>query len=210
MKQNQRIEETRQRLLDNRAIVAVRLGAGAPLIEVCRALQAGGLKTLELTLTTPDALSAIEELSADEELLVGGGTVLSVEDVAAVAEAGGAFALSPVLNRAVIAEAHRRGLLAVPGAATPTEILAAHESGADLVKVFPAGPLGGPDYLRKVRGPLPDIPLVPTSGPTAKTIPEYLEAGAAAVGVGGDELFPAGFSPQIVEKAARRVSGALG
>jgi len=105
-------------------------------------------------------------------------------------------------------EAHRLGLLAVPGTATPTEILAAHRGGARLVKVFPSGALGGPEFLRAVRGPLPHVPLVPTSGPNAGNLHEYLAAGAVAVGV-GREVFPPGFTLQSVEAASRRVREAL-
>ncbi len=115
---------------------------------------------------------------------------------------------SPIFDPEVVDEAHRLGLLAVPGTATPTEILAAHRHGARLVKVFPSGALGGPDFVRAVRGPLPDVPLVPTSGPTAETLGDYLAAGAAAVGVGA-EIFPAGLDPREIEAAACRVRAAF-
>lgn len=207
-------EETLRRILDDGAIVAVRLGVdaidgAAGLVDVCRAVARGGLRVLEVTLTTPHALKAIQVLSKDDAVVVGGGTVLTVEDVRSVAKAGGQFAFSPVVDTAVIEEAHRHGLVAVPGTSTPTEMLLAHRAGADLVKVFPSGPLGGADFLRKVRGPLPDIPLVPTSGPTAASLAEYLDAGAVAVGVGGEELFPSGFTLQHVETAAKRVHDAM-
>ncbi|MGH2570244.1 MAG: bifunctional 4-hydroxy-2-oxoglutarate aldolase/2-dehydro-3-deoxy-phosphogluconate aldolase, partial [bacterium] len=118
------------------------------------------------------------------------------------------FAMSPVLDPDVVEEAHRLGLLAIPGTGTATEILAAHRLGARLVKVFPAGPLGGPDFLRKVRGPLPHIRLVPTSGPTRGTLAEYLAAGASAVGV-GSEVLADGFSLGGVEDAARALRSAM-
>lgn len=209
MNTTDRIGEAKNRLLREAVVVAVRLGSRAPVLDTCRAIARGGIRVIEVTLTTPGALDVIEALSRDADLLVGGGTVLTPDDARRVADAGGRFALSPVVDAAVIEEAHRLGLLAVPGTATPTEILTAHRSGADLVKVFPSGPLGGPDFLRKVRGPLPDIPLVPTSGPTAETIAGYFDAGAVAVGVGGEELFPRGFTPKTVEKAARRISDAV-
>jgi 2-dehydro-3-deoxyphosphogluconate aldolase/(4S)-4-hydroxy-2-oxoglutarate aldolase len=204
-----RIAETRADVLKSGIIVAVRLQVGGQLVDICRALARGGINVLELTLTTPGALAAIQQLSTDDELIVGAGTVLTPEDADRVAEAGGRFAFSPVVDAEVIGAAHRCGLMAVPGASTPTEILSAHRVGADLVKVFPAGPLGGVDFLRKVRGPLPDIALVPTSGPTARDIGDYLAAGAAAVGVGGEELFPPGFTVDGVELAARRIRTAF-
>ena len=130
----------------------------------------------------PGAIDAIAHFAKSGEAIAGGGTVLTVDDVRAVARAGGRFVLSPVFDPEVVDEAHRLGLLAVPGTSTPTEILAAHRHGARLVKVFPAACLGGAAYIRAVRGPLPGIPLVPTNGITADTIVDYVEAGAVAVG----------------------------
>lgn len=199
------IRKTRDAIVKDGIIVAVRLGSGTPVIDVCRALVRGGLHVLELTLTTPTALETIEALADDPALIVGAGTVLSNSDVDRVHDVGGRFAFSPVVDAQVIQHAHKRGLLAVPGAATPTEILAAHRHGAHLVKVFPSAALGGPAFLRAVRGPLPSIPLVPTSGPTADTLADYVDAGAVAIGVGGAELFPAGFTLQSVEQAAERI-----
>ena len=202
------IDSKLKAVLADGVFLCVRFGPGVPVIDACRAAARGGLRLLEITLTTPGALEVIGELSREEGLLVGGGTVLSRADARAVAAAGGRFALSPVFDTGVVDEAHALGLLAVPGAATPREILAAHRHGARLVKVFPAGALGGPGFLRAVRGPLPDVKLVPTSGPTAQTIGEYVAAGAAAVGVGG-EVFPPGFTLAQAEAAARRVREAM-
>jgi 2-dehydro-3-deoxyphosphogluconate aldolase/(4S)-4-hydroxy-2-oxoglutarate aldolase len=178
------------------------------VLDACRAAIRGGLNILELTLTTPGALDVMEQLAGDDTAVVGAGTVLSVQDVERVAAAGGRFAMSPVFDAEVVAAAHHHGLLAVPGAATPREILTAHRSGARMVKVFPAAALGGPLFLKAVRGPLPDIPLVPTSGPTADTLADYFAAGASAVGIGG-EVFPPGFTLEHVEEASRRVRRAV-
>lgn len=188
--------------------MCVRLGAAASVADACRAAVRGGLRVLEITLTTPGAVELIKELSRDDGAIVGGGTVLTVEDVRVVAEAGGRFALSPVFDPPVVDEAHRLGLLAIPGAATPTEILTAYNHGARMVKVFPSGALGGPTFLDSVRGPFPHIPLVPTSGPGAINVFEYFAAGAAAVGVGA-EVFPRRFTLESVEAAARRVRAAV-
>jgi 2-dehydro-3-deoxyphosphogluconate aldolase/(4S)-4-hydroxy-2-oxoglutarate aldolase len=201
-------EAVRARILEDGVILCVRLGEGAPVVDSCRAAGRGGLTVLEITLTTPGALKAIEALADDERLTVGAGTALTTEDVRDVANAGGRFVLSPVFDPEVVDEAGRVGMLAVPGASTPTEILRAWRHGARLVKVFPAGALGGPAFLRAVRGPLPDVPMVPTNGPTSETVGEYLAAGAVAVGVGA-EVFPPGFSPESVERAAARVRGAV-
>jgi 2-dehydro-3-deoxyphosphogluconate aldolase/(4S)-4-hydroxy-2-oxoglutarate aldolase len=200
---SQRIDHTTREILDDGIFLAIRLGEGAPLLEACRAARRGGLTVLEITLTTPGALEAIRELAGEGDAIVGAGTVLTVEDVRAVADAGGRFAMSPVLDPAVVAEAHRLEMVAVPGAGSATEILAAHRTGARLVKVFPSGPLGGPDFLRKIRGPFPHIPLVPTSGPSIASFADYVAAGAVAVGV-GSEVFTPDFTLASVEGAARR------
>ncbi len=202
------IERTLDAVLKDGVFLCLRMGAHAPLVEASRAAVRGGLRVLEITLTTPGALEAIKVLSGDPETIAGGGTVLTPEDVRAVARAGGRFALSPVFAPAVLDEAERLGLLAIPGAATPTEILAAHRHGARLVKVFPSGTLGGPAFLRAVRGPFPDIRLVPTSGPTSESAAEYFAAGACALGIAA-EVFPPGFTPASVEAAARRVRLAI-
>jgi 2-dehydro-3-deoxyphosphogluconate aldolase/(4S)-4-hydroxy-2-oxoglutarate aldolase len=203
-----RIERAVRDVLADGVFLCVRLGRGHDVVETCRAAVRGGLTLLEITLTTPGALDAIATLSRDGNAVVGGGTVLTRDDARAVADAGGRFVLSPVFDPDVVAESHRLGLLAVPGTSTPTEILAAYRSGARLVKVFPAAALGGAPYLRAIRGPLPDIPLVPTNGITADTIREYIEAGAQAVGVGG-EVFPPGFTLAHVEEASRRIRRAM-
>lgn len=202
------IETTLHLLFERGVILCVRLGPASPVLEAARAAAAGGLTVLEITLTTPGALDTIRVLANDEQLLVGAGTVLTAADVDAVAEAGGRFVLSPVFDETVLREAERTGILAVPGASTPTEILAAYRAGARAVKVFPAAALGGPAFLRAVRGPLPGVPLIPTSGPTAETLGDYFDAGAVAVGVGG-EVFPPGFTLESAEVAARRIREAL-
>ncbi|MDH4037516.1 MAG: bifunctional 4-hydroxy-2-oxoglutarate aldolase/2-dehydro-3-deoxy-phosphogluconate aldolase [Candidatus Krumholzibacteria bacterium] len=202
------VELTLRDVLADGVFLCVRLGAGAPLVDACRAAVRGGLSVLEITLTTPGALRAIEAMAKEAGAIPGGGTVLTPDDARRVADAGGRFAMSPVFDPDVVDEAHRLGLLAIPGTSTPTEILAAHRGGARLVKVFPAAALGGPAYIRAVRGPLPDIPLVPTNGITPDTVADYLAAGAVMVGVGGD-VFPPGFSLEHVEAASRRVRAAM-
>jgi 2-dehydro-3-deoxyphosphogluconate aldolase/(4S)-4-hydroxy-2-oxoglutarate aldolase len=202
-------EGTLQELLREGAVLAVRLPAGADLPGACRAAVRGGVRVLEITLTTPSALEAIALMSREPGVIAGGGTVLTVDDARGVARAGGRFALSPVFEPAVMEEARRLGLVAIPGAGSASEILAAHRHGAPVVKVFPSGALGGPAFLRAIRGPFPAIPLLPTSGPTAENLAGYFDAGAAAVGIGGAEFFPPGWTVDSVEAAARRVRAAL-
>jgi 2-dehydro-3-deoxyphosphogluconate aldolase/(4S)-4-hydroxy-2-oxoglutarate aldolase len=203
-----RIESTLHEVLADGVFLAVRLDDGAAAADACRAAIRGGLRVIEMTLTTPGALETIRRLAAEGEGVIGAGTVLTVEDARRVAECGARFAMSPVTDEDVIAESHRLGMLAVPGAGSATEILRAHRAGARLVKVFPCGPLGGPELLRKIRGPLPHVPLVPTSGPSADTLADYVAAGATAVGV-GSEVFAPGFTPASVEGASRRLRAAM-
>jgi 2-dehydro-3-deoxyphosphogluconate aldolase / (4S)-4-hydroxy-2-oxoglutarate aldolase len=201
--------DTLRDLLQEGAVLAVRLRAGEDLPGACLAAMRGGLRALEITLTTPGALETIAALSREPGAIAGGGTVLTVEDARAVARAGGRFALSPVFDAAVMAEAAGLGLVAIPGAGSATEILAAHRAGVPVVKIFPSGALGGPTFLRAIRGPFPAIPLLPTSGPAADNLASYFEAGATAVGVGGAEFFPPGWTSAHVQAAAKRVRQAI-
>jgi 2-dehydro-3-deoxyphosphogluconate aldolase/(4S)-4-hydroxy-2-oxoglutarate aldolase len=208
MPHNEKIEQTKSEILKEGVILCVRLGPDDPILELCQAAIRGGLRVLEITLTTPGALEAIASLAGDRKAIVGAGTVLTTEDARAVVWAGGRFVFSPVFHPEVVLEAHLHGLLAVPGTATPAEILAAHRHGARLVKVFPSAALGGAAFVKAVRGPLPDVPLVPTSGPTVETMSDYFAAGAVAVGVGAD-VFEPGFTIESVEAAAARVREAV-
>ncbi len=203
-----RIQRTLDELLADGVVVCIRFRDGSLTLDASRAVVRGGLRVLEITMTTPGALEMIATLSPERGLVVGAGTVLTAGAVEEVAKAGGRFVMSPVFDREVVDAAHARGLLAIPGAATPAEILAAHRHGARLVKVFPSGALGGPAFLRALRGPLPDLPIIATSGPTCETIAEYVAAGALAVGV-GSEIFPDGFTPEGAERAARRIRQAM-
>lgn len=201
-------ESTLAEILEDGVVLCVRLGEGAPLLDVCRAAVRGGLKVLELTLTTPGALEAMSVLAREPGVVAGGGTVLNAADARSVAQAGGRFCLSPIFDPGMIDEANRLGLLAVPGTSTPTEMHRAHSHGVPMIKVFPAGTLGGPAYLRAVRGPFPNVRMLPTSGPTADNLALYFAAGASAVGIGG-EVFGPGFTPASVEKAAAKVRRAV-
>ena len=167
-------------------VAIIRLDVPSPLADVAEALAAGGIEALEFTITTPGALRGVEESAArlGDRALVGVGTVLDEETANAAIAAGAAFVVTPTLTLDVIRTCRRRGVPVFPGAMTPTEILAAWQAGADVVKVFPASALGA-DYIRQVRAPLPEVKLMPTGGISASNAAEYLQAGAVAVGVGG-------------------------
>lgn len=178
--------------LTENGVVAVIRGAKLETIgPISKALAAGGVNVIELTVETPKALQLIE-LVADElgnEVLVGAGTVLDPETARAAIMAGAKFVFSPIVNIETIKLTKRYGVLCIPGALTPTEIVTAYEHGADLIKVFPAN-VFGPSYLKDVHGPLPHIPLMPTGGVSLENVEAYIKAGAVAVGVGGSLVNP--------------------
>ena len=154
------------------------------IIPLARALCEGGVRTLEITVETPGALKVIEKLANElEDAVIGAGTVLDPETARAAIMAGAQFIFSPTVNTDTIKIAKRYNVVNVAGAMTPTEILTAFEHGSDIIKVFPANVLG-PEYLKAVHGPLPQIPLMPTGGIDVDNTASYIKAGAVAVGVG--------------------------
>ena len=151
---------------------------------VAPAMQAavdGGFKIVEFTLTTPGALEQIREFSRSDDLIVGAGTVLTVEEAEQAVEAGARFIVSPICDPRVIGWAAENRIVSIPGTYTATEMMTAHRAGADFVKLFP-GPLDGPDYVRAILGPLPFLRIFPTSGVTVENAADFLAAGAAGLG----------------------------
>jgi len=164
-----------------RAIAILRAGNRDTGREALRAAVRAGFRVLEVTMSTPGALDLVAELAADDHLLVGAGTVLTLDQARSAARAGARFLVSPVVDPDVIADAARLGCVAIPGAATPTELFNAHRAGAPLQKLFPA-PAGGPDWLRAVLAPLPFLRVIPTNGVDTDNAAAWLAAGAYAVG----------------------------
>ncbi|MCL5076203.1 MAG: bifunctional 4-hydroxy-2-oxoglutarate aldolase/2-dehydro-3-deoxy-phosphogluconate aldolase [Chloroflexi bacterium] len=180
-------QEEIQRIIDCGVVAVVRLSDSQQLLRVAEAVQRGGVSIIEFTMTTPNALKVLEESTAafGEDVLLGAGTVLDAETARAAILAGARFVVSPTLSSALLSLSHRYGVAVIPGAFTPTEILTAWELGADLVKVFPAGALG-PQYLRDILAPLPQVRLLPTGGVSLDNAGEFIKAGAVAVAVGGN------------------------
>lgn len=178
---------TRDLILDKKIVAIIRLDDYDKAIEVARALLAGGVPVMEFTLTGAGALEAIaavrKELGA--AACVGVGSVLHAEQAVAAIDSGAQFVVTPALRRPVIAACVNRDVPALCGGVTPTELLDAYESGSELVKLFPAR-LGGPAYVKDVLAPLPFLKLVPTGGVSAENARAYLDAGAAALGIGGN------------------------
>lgn len=184
-----RAPRTRRDVLDiietTGVVAVVRLTDAAQAAGVAAALSAGGVRAIEITMTVPRAVELIAELSDSlhADVIVGAGTVVDPDTAEAVIGAGARFVVSPVLRPAVIDVCKRHDVAAMPGCFTPTEILTAWEAGADIVKVFPATALG-PTFFKDIRGPLPQLRLMPTGGVTRDNAGEWIRAGAVAIGVG--------------------------
>ncbi|HEY2148961.1 MAG TPA: bifunctional 4-hydroxy-2-oxoglutarate aldolase/2-dehydro-3-deoxy-phosphogluconate aldolase [Pirellulales bacterium] len=179
------------RILDTGIIAVLRSPNGELLADVAEALLAGGVEAIEVTFTVPRAPLVLEQVAhrLGNKIVLGAGTVLDTETARTAILAGAQFVVSPTLNLDVIRLCRRYSKVVIPGALTPTEILSAWEAGADIVKVFPSD-LTGPGYLKAVQGPLPQVRLLPTGGVNLKTAPEFLKAGACALGVGASLVDP--------------------
>jgi 2-dehydro-3-deoxyphosphogluconate aldolase / (4S)-4-hydroxy-2-oxoglutarate aldolase len=171
------------------------------------AICAGGIPIIEITMTVPDAPAVIKEIGRQygSKVLTGAGTVVTADDAKACLDAGAEFVVSPGLSIPVMRAAHARGILAIPGALTPTELIAAQSEGAKVVKIFPCGNLGGPKYIKALLAPFPKMALIPTGGVNLSNAAEYIAAGAFALGVGADLVdlasVRAGNSQKIVDAA---------
>jgi 2-dehydro-3-deoxyphosphogluconate aldolase/(4S)-4-hydroxy-2-oxoglutarate aldolase len=176
--------EVCRRLEASGIVPVVRVSRRELALRAVEALAAAGCEAVEITLTVPDALAIIRELSA--RALVGAGTVTSSVQAQAALEAGARFIVSPGLDAGIVRAAQAGGAPAIAGALTPSEIMAAIRAGADWVKIFPCSALGGATYLRALRGPFPGVRLLPTGGVTLASAPDYIAAGAVALGVGSE------------------------
>ena len=189
-------------------VAVIRLQDPSRLRAVIDALSAGGVRALEVTMTVPGAIELIAEIAPTlpAEFLIGAGTVLDADTARRAIDAGAQFIVGPVFRPAVIAEVHRMGRPVMPGCFSPTEIQDAWDAGADIVKVFPATSLG-PAFIRDLRGPLPQVKLMPTGGVSIENADEWIRAGAVAVGVGSAlvdaKAVAAGDYASITEKAKR-------
>jgi len=200
-------------LLETGVVAIVRLDSSESLVRVAEAIAAGGVRHIEFTMTTPGALRTLEEVTAryGDDVVFGAGTVLDPETARAAILAGARFIVAPNLNPAVIGLCNRYGVVSMPGALTPTEILQAWEAGAGVVKVFPASALGGPEYISAVRAPLPQVRLAPVGGVDLENVSAYIRAGAACVGVGSslvsNRLVAGGDWAALTERARGFVEG---
>ncbi|MCC6341627.1 MAG: bifunctional 4-hydroxy-2-oxoglutarate aldolase/2-dehydro-3-deoxy-phosphogluconate aldolase [Bryobacterales bacterium] len=175
-------------ILDIGIVPIVRASSYEDALASVDAIYEGGIRAVEITMTVPGAIHALEKVAdkLGDKMTLGAGTVLDPETCRACFLAGAQFIVTPALRPATIEMARRYSKPIMPGALTPTEILTAWEAGADFVKVFPCGNMGGPKYIKALKGPLPQVEMIPTGGVNLETAGEFLKAGAAAVAVGGE------------------------
>src|SRR5215472_9173857 len=186
-------DQVRQRIVEVGIVPVIRAASPREARLAVEAISAGGIPIAELTMTVPGAIDVISELAKDmgPALLLGAGTVLNAATAQQCIDAGAQFIVSPSFNLATVKLAKAAGKLIMAGALTPTEIVAAWEAGSDFVKIFPCGPVGGAKYIRALKAPFPQIPMVPTGGVNLETAGDFIRAGADALGVGGELVSPA-------------------
>jgi 2-dehydro-3-deoxyphosphogluconate aldolase/(4S)-4-hydroxy-2-oxoglutarate aldolase len=202
-------QRTLHSLLEIGIVPIVRADSAEKALRAAQAICRGGLRALEVTMTVPKAIQVIEKV-ADEfgsEMLIGAGSVLDAETARACMLAGAEFFVTPALNPKTIEICRRYGKVVMPGALTPTEVLTAWEAGADMVKIFPCGNLGGPKYIRALKAPLPQVLMVPTGGVSLDNTAEFFKAGSSAVAVGSelcDKQAMADGRFEVIEQNARQ------
>ena len=181
-------QEVLAALREGGIVPVIRADSADTALRIVDALVAGGIRTLEITMTVPDAIGAIKAVADrfGSSVLLGAGTVTSRALAEGSLDAGAEFLVTPCVVPDVIAVAKERDIAVLPGAMTPTEVFTAWSSGGDIIKIFPASNVGGASYLKALKGPFPQIPVCPTGGVNLQTIGEFVKAGASAVGVGGE------------------------
>jgi 2-dehydro-3-deoxyphosphogluconate aldolase / (4S)-4-hydroxy-2-oxoglutarate aldolase len=190
-------------------IPVVRAASVDDAAHAVEAICAGGIPIVEITMTVPNAPEVIRQVVRQygDRALVGAGTVITAEQAMLCLAVGAEFLVSPGLSLPVISAAHASGKLAIPGALTPSELMSAHDAGARLIKIFPCGNVGGPKYLKALKGPFPDAALIPTGGVNLGNAAEYIAAGAFALGVGGELVDLAALRDGNLAKIAQAASG---
>jgi 2-dehydro-3-deoxyphosphogluconate aldolase/(4S)-4-hydroxy-2-oxoglutarate aldolase len=181
-------KEVAERIVAVGIIPVVRASSARQALQAAEAVCAGGIPIVEVTMTVPSAVDVIAQLakSVGREVLVGAGTVLDAESAQRCVDAGAEFLVSPAFDPDTVKRAKQLDRVMMAGALTPTEVLAAWGAGSDFVKVFPCGSVGGPKYIKALKAPLPQIPMIPTGGVNLTTAADFILAGAAALGIGGE------------------------
>ena len=208
------IDDVIRRIGEIGIVPVVRAAAVDEATRAVEAICAGGIPIVEITMTVPDAITVIRQVARQygKDVLLGAGTVTTAHQAEQCIAAGAEFIVSPGLSFPVLAAAQACGKLAIPGALTPTELMNAQQNGAKLIKIFPCGNVGGPKYLKSLRGPFPDAALIPTGGVNASNAAEFIAAGAFALGVGAELVNAAALREgnlAKIEQAARELVGAV-
>lgn len=208
------IEDVIRRIGEIGIVPVVRASSVDEANRAVEAICAGGIASVEITMTVPNAVSVIRELAQHrgKDVLIGAGTVTNAAQAESCILAGAQFLVSPGLSTAVLAEAKNHSILAIPGALTPTELMSAQEHGASLVKIFPCGNVGGAKYLKSLKAPFPQAMLIPTGGVNATNAADFIAAGAFALGVGADLVDATALREGNLEKitnAARELVNAV-
>jgi 2-dehydro-3-deoxyphosphogluconate aldolase / (4S)-4-hydroxy-2-oxoglutarate aldolase len=202
-------QKARERIMEIGIVPVVRASSADQACIAAEAVRRGGIPIVEITMTVPGAVALIEELvkNCGSEVLIGAGTVLNADVARRCIDAGAEFLVSPGLNLPTVALARREGKLIMAGALTPTEVMAAWDAGADFVKIFPCGQVGGAKYIKALKGPFPQIPFIPTGGVNLSTAAEFLEAGSVALGIGGELVLAEALKtnqPELIAESARK------
>jgi 2-dehydro-3-deoxyphosphogluconate aldolase/(4S)-4-hydroxy-2-oxoglutarate aldolase len=209
-----KIEDVTHRIGEIGIVPVVRAAGVEEARQAADAILAGGIPVVEITMTVPGAVEVIRSVARQfaGKVLVGAGTVVTREEALACLDAGAQFLVSPGLSIPMVRAARERNTLAIPGALTPTELMAAGAEGVELVKIFPCGNVGGPKYLKALRGPFPNVKVIPTGGVNAGNAAEYIAAGAFAIGVGSDLVDTAALrqgKPEKIVAAAKELVAAV-
>ena len=202
-------QQVRDHIIEIGVVPVVRASSPREARMAADAVCEGGIPIVEITMTVPGAVDVIRELAKNSAsaVLIGAGTVLNVEAARRCLDAGAEFLVSPGLNLPTVEFALREGKLIMAGALTPTEVMVAWEAGADFIKIFPCGQIGGAKYIRALKGPFPQVPMVPTGGVNLSNAAEFIEAGVAALGVGGECVQAEALKsnkPEIIVENARK------
>jgi 2-dehydro-3-deoxyphosphogluconate aldolase/(4S)-4-hydroxy-2-oxoglutarate aldolase len=205
-------QEVAKRITEIGIVPVVRASSSQQAMQAAEAVCAGGIPIVEITMTCPDAIGVISDLAKNvgSSVLIGAGTVLDAATADRCLQAGAQFIVSPGYDLDTVKFANRAGVLMMAGALSPTEVIAAWKAGSDFVKVFPCGTVGGAKYIRALKAPLPQVPMIPTGGVNLETAADFLLAGASALGIGGELVSAAalesGNTATIVETARKFVS----
>jgi 2-dehydro-3-deoxyphosphogluconate aldolase/(4S)-4-hydroxy-2-oxoglutarate aldolase len=203
------MSETTAQIIERIGLIPVlRCSTTAQAHAVVKAMIAGGVTVVEVTMTVPGAVNLLKELKKEygSKLLLGSGTVTTADQAEATIDAGAEFVVSPSFHPQVVAKTRALGKLSIPGALTPTEVITAWNAGADYVKIFPCSAMGGASYLKSLLAPFPHLKLIPTGGVTLQTAESFLKAGARALGVGSDLVNLAAVdakTPETITETAR-------